>query len=182
MPDLREVLEYVDALLGFAMTLTRNKSDAEDLVQETYTSAIGHFAGLRADSNIKGWLFTIMRNQWLKQLRRVHGGPRFIALDDADAVPMTVDSVEACRAQDPQVLYIRRWEREEIRRGLLELSHEYRVAIVLRDIEGFSYREMAEILDCPQGTVMSRLSRGRARLKQVLEAGNSPKGNQLQAG
>ena len=155
-------LKQLDALLCFAMALTNNKIDAEDLVQETFVQAIPRFNDLNPDSNLKAWLFTIMRNTWLKKLRRTRSGPDFVDLDTA--------IISACDIEknDPQSSCIRLWEREEIRLALEQLPAQCREIVVLGDIEGFSYKEMAEILDCPVGTIMSRLSRARAKLKQAL--------------
>jgi RNA polymerase sigma-70 factor (ECF subfamily) len=155
-------LSHLDALYGFAMVLTRNSVEAEDLLQETYTRAVPQFSRLRADSNVKAWLFTVMRNQWLKERRHLSCGPDFVALDDVEARQKAID------ANDPQTLYIRIWQREEIRAGLEQLPRHCAEIIVLSDMEGFSYKEIAEILECPIGTVMSRLARARAKLKRVL--------------
>ena len=156
------MLNHLDALYGFAITLTRSAIEADDLVQETYTQAALNIERLKPDSNLKGWLFIIMRNIWLKQLRHVRSGPEFIAFDDADIVrvPDTSD--------DPQALTIRIWERNEIRNAIDRLPDDAREIIALRDIEGFSYKEIMDILDCPIGTVMSRLARARTKLKDLL--------------
>ena len=161
-PIWHKALSHLDALYGFAMALTRSRIEAEDLVQDTYLQAMPHFAQLRHDSNLKGWLFTIMRNIWLKKLRHLRNGPDFVAPDQDNVKQQTIDF------NDPQALTIRIWEREEIRLALEQLPNYCHEIIVLRDIEGFSYKEMAEILDCPIGAVMSRLTRARAKLKRVL--------------
>ena len=162
--DVREtLLSFLDALYGYGIALTRNATETEDLVQDTYMQATLHCEGLRQDSNIKAWMFTIMRNRWLKQLRREASGPEFVALDDAAAERWLLDS-----DMEPGRLCERLWEREEIRAALRELPVSQREIILLRDIEGFSYKEMADLLDCPVGTIMSRLSRARARFKKLL--------------
>ena len=161
----RATLEHLDALYGFAMVLTHSQSEAEDLVQETYAHAARHCEQFRPHSNLKGWLFTIMRNIWLQQLRHMRTGPEFIALDD-DNVERWLSDV----SDDPQTLYVRIWEREEIRAALRSMPAACREMIVLRDIEGFSYKEIAVMLDCPLGTIMSRLARARAKLKRLLRA------------
>src|SRR5918911_3173813 len=146
-------LAHLDALYGFALTLTRDRTEAEDLVQETYLRAVRAFGRLLPDSNLKGWMFAIMRNVWLNQLRHTRSGPRFVELDADDEDrsewldPLTFD---------PYVLYLRKLEREEIRAAIESLPHLYREINVLRDIEGFSYQQIAGILGCPAGTVMSR--------------------------
>jgi RNA polymerase sigma-70 factor (ECF subfamily) len=158
-------LEHLDALYGFAMTLTRNQTEAEDLVQETYLRAVRAFGRLLPDSNLKGWMFAIMRNAWLNQLRHARSGPRFVELDSEEE-----DHAEwlGHLANDPHVLYLRKLELAEIRAAIDSLPHLYREIIVLRDIEGFSYQQIAGILGCPAGTVMSRLGRAREKLRRSL--------------
>jgi RNA polymerase sigma-70 factor, ECF subfamily len=158
-------LEHVDALYGFAMTLTRNETEAEDLVQETCLLAVRAFGQLRPDSNLKGWLFVLMRNAWLNQVRRTRSGPRFVELDaeEQDRAPWFEDS-----HSDPYVLYVKKLERDEVRAAIDSLPRPYREIIVFRDIEGFSYKQIANILGCPTGTVMSRLGRAREKLRKLL--------------
>ena len=151
-------LEHIDALYGYAMALTRNAIEAEDLVQETYVRAAG--ASNRPDSDgLKSWMFVIMRNAWLNQLRHVNSGPRFVDLDGNE-------SVEMCN--NPHVVYLRKLEREQVRKAIESLPDAYREIVVLRDIEGFTYQEIATVLNCPAGTVMSRLGRARGKLRKVL--------------
>lgn len=158
-------LDHLDALYGFAMTLTRNQIEAEDLVQETYLRAVRAFGRLMPDSNLKGWLFAIMRNAWLNQLRRARGGPRFVELDaEEDERTKWLDQV----ANDPHVVYLRKLEREEVRAAIDSLPRQHREIVVLRDIEGFTYQQIASILGCPAGTVMSRLGRARGKLRRLL--------------
>ena len=162
--DVRdEMLSCLDALYGYAMALTHDPTDAEDLVQETYMQSTLYRERLRPQSNVKAWMFTIMRNRWLKQVRHAKCGPEFVALDDTAAERWMADS-----DQEPGYLCERIWEREEIRTALKQLSVRHREIILLRDIEGFSYKEMAEMLDCPLGTIMSRLARARDRFRSVL--------------
>ena len=166
-PNLSEVqedmLRCLDALYGYAMALTRHATEAEDLVQETYMQATRYCGKLRPDSNVKAWMFTIMRNRWLKQLRYANLRPELVALDDSVVEHWMVDS-----EQEPGRLCERLWEREEIRAALRQMPRRQREIVLLRDIEGFSYKELAEILECPVGTVMSRLSRARGKLKEIL--------------
>ena len=158
-------LEHLDALYGFAMALTRDKTEAEDLVQETYLRAVRAFGRLMPDSNLKSWLFAIMRNAWLNQLRHTRGGPRFVELDaEEDGRAQWLDQV----ANDPHMVYIRKLEREEVRAAIESLPRPHREIVVLRDIEGFSYQQIASILGCPAGTVMSRLGRAREKLRRLL--------------
>jgi RNA polymerase sigma-70 factor (ECF subfamily) len=158
-------LEHLDALYGYAMTLTRDQTEAEDLVQETYLRAVRAFGQLLPDSNLKSWLFVIMRNAWLNQLRHTRSGPRFIGFDDAVE---TVERLVARTTDDPHVVYLRKLECREVRQAIDSLPMQYREIIVLRDLEGFSYQQIAGMLGCPAGTVMSRLGRARERLKRIL--------------
>ena len=155
-------LEHIDALYGYAMTLTRNVNEAEDLVQETYVRAAG--ASNRPDDNgLKAWLFVIMRNAWLNQVRHVNSGPRFVDLDGNESV----------ESNNPHVVYLRKLEREQVRKAIESLPDAYREIVVLRDIEGFTYQEIATVLHCPAGTVMSRLGRARGKLRTLLSSWHS---------
>ncbi len=168
-------LAHLDPLYGFAMTLTRDRTEAEDLVQETYLRAVRAFGQLMPDSNLKSWLFAIMRNIWLNQLRHHRSGPQFVELDsEAENESWWLDQ-KAC---DPYAVYVSKVEREEMRDAIASLPDLYREVIVLRDIEGFSYQQIAGILECPAGTVMSRLGRAREKLRQLLyqwQSGREPK-------
>jgi RNA polymerase sigma-70 factor (ECF subfamily) len=158
-------LDHLDALYGFAMSLARNEAEAEDLVQETYLRAVRAFGQLMPDSNLKGWLFAIMRNVWLNQLRHARSGPQFIELDaDEESYARWPDA----GATDPYSIYLRKVERCEVRAAIDSLPAHHREIIVLRDIEGFSYQQIANILGCPAGTVMSRLGRAREKLREML--------------
>ena len=158
-------LEHLDSLYGYALILTRDQTAAEDLVQETYLRAVRAFGQLMANSDLKSWLFVIMRNAWLNQLRHSRSGPRFVELDDENVESVYQnDRVN----EDPHVVYLRKLEREQIRMAISDLPELYREIIVLRDLEGFSYQEIATMLSCPAGTVMSRLGRARAKLRRAL--------------
>jgi RNA polymerase sigma-70 factor (ECF subfamily) len=154
-------LECIDALYGYAITLTRDTTEAEDLVQETYLRAASAANRPAGDSNLKGWLFVIMRNAWLNQLRHRNSGPRFVDLEPNE---QPVDEAQ----ESPHVVYIRKLEREQVREAIESLPDAYREIVVLRDIEGFTYQEIAMVLNCPAGTVMSRLGRARGKLRKVL--------------
>ena len=153
-------LEHIDALYGYAMTLTRHTSEAEDLVQETYVRATAAANQPDINSNLKGWLFVIMRNTWLNQLRHQNNGPRFVDLD--------ANEPSISEAENPHVVYLRKLEQTQVRDAIESLPDAYREIILLRDIEGFTYQEIATVLDCPAGTVMSRLGRARGKLRKLL--------------
>jgi RNA polymerase sigma-70 factor (ECF subfamily) len=158
-------LEHVDALYGYAVTLTRDQTEAEDLVQETYLRAVRAFGQLLPNSNLKSWLFVIMRNAWLNQLRHTQSGPRFVELDNGQD---DFDHWPDPLVLDPYVVYLRKLERQEVKEAIESLPGLYREVIVLRDIEGFSYQQIATLLGCPAGTVMSRLGRAREKLRRAL--------------
>jgi len=154
-------MAHIDSLYGYALTLTRDATEAEDLVQETYVRAASAANRPDADTNLKGWLFVIMRNAWLNQLRHKNNGPRFVELDFGE--PPIAEAQE-----NPHVVYLRKLERQQVREAIESLPHAYREIVVLRDIEGFTYQEIATVLDCPAGTVMSRLGRARGKLRKLL--------------
>lgn len=154
-------MEHIDALYGYAMTLTRDATEAEDLVQETYVRAASAAHRPDINSNLKGWLFVIMRNAWLNQVRHKNSGPRFVDLE-------TGEEPLSDTADTPHVVYMRKLEQEQVRRAIESLPAAHREIVVLRDIEGFTYQEIATVLDCPAGTVMSRLGRARGKLRKLL--------------
>jgi RNA polymerase sigma-70 factor, ECF subfamily len=159
-------IEYLDGLYSYALALTRNHTEAEDLVQETYLRAMQAVKRLRAGSNIKGWLFTILRNAWFNQLRKRRNGPQVVEIDVGDSVANSI--VEP--SKDPHDLYVSKMEAEQVRAAIQELTVEFREIILLREYEELSYQEIAGVLGCPVGTVMSRLGRARAKLRTLLAA------------
>jgi RNA polymerase sigma-70 factor, ECF subfamily len=157
-------VEYLDGLYSYALVLTRNHAEAEDLVQETYVRAMQAMGRLRTGSNMKGWLFTILRNVWFNQLRKRRNGPQMVEIEVWDDVTNSV--VEP--SKDSHDLYVSKMETEQVRTAIQELSVEFREVILLREYEDLSYLEIASVLDCPVGTVMSRLGRARAKLRAAL--------------
>ena len=156
--------EYLDGLYGYAMVLSRNSTEAEDLVQETCLRALRAIGRLRDDGNVKGWLFTILRNIWLNQLRQRRTAPGLVELDaDENGANEPSDP-----GRDPLTDYVCRVERERVRIAIQQLPVEFREIILLREYEELSYQEIAVLLDCPPGTVMSRLARARSRLRDLL--------------
>jgi RNA polymerase sigma-70 factor (ECF subfamily) len=159
-------VEYLDGLYSYALVLTRNHAEAEDLVQETYVRAMQAMRKLRADSNIKGWLFTVLRNIWFNQLRKRRNGPQMVEIEAEDGVANSI--VEP--SKDSHDLYVSKIEAEQVRAPIQELPVDFREIILLREYEELSYLEIASVLDCPVGTVMSRLGRARAKLRALLSA------------
>src|SRR5579862_1950370 len=149
--------EFLDGLYSYAVVLSRNPAEAEDLVQETCLRAIRGMGRLRPDSNVKGWLFTILRNTWLNQIRHSRTGPEMVELNsDASETNEPADP-----AKDAHTIYAGKVEREQVRTAIQQLPVEFREIIILREYEELSYQEIANLLACPVGTVMSRLARAR---------------------
>jgi RNA polymerase sigma-70 factor, ECF subfamily len=157
-------MEHIDGLYGYALVLTQNRTDAEDLVQETYVRAIRAMGRLRDDSNVKGWLFTILRNIWLNELRQRRKAPESVDVESDEIISSLSDD----SARNPHDVYVQKLERRHVRRAIQQLPDEAREVIVLREWEQLSYKEMATVLDCPVGTVMSRLARARSKLRDLL--------------
>ena len=157
-------IEHLDGLYSYAMVLSRNRAEAEDLVQETYVRAIQAMGRLRAGSNMKGWLFTILRNIWFNQLRKRRNGPQMVEIEAEEGVANSI--VEP--SKDSHELYVSKMEAKQVQAAIQELSVESREIIMLREYEDLSYQEIASVLDCPLGTVMSRLGRARAKLRALL--------------
>jgi RNA polymerase sigma-70 factor (ECF subfamily) len=161
-----DLSEYLDGLYSYALVLSRNRAEAEDLVQETCLRALRAMDSLRPDSNVKSWLFTILRNIWLNELRQWRTAPEVVELaSDEDGANSAVDS-----AKDPYATYVSNIEREQVRDAIQQLPVEFREIILLREYEELSYEEIAALLDCPPGTVMSRLARARSKLRDLLSA------------
>jgi RNA polymerase sigma-70 factor, ECF subfamily len=167
------ILENLSALYGFAMSLTRNPTDAEDLVQEACLRAIKGMihSGIKSDPRV--WLFTILRNVWINQWRRRAKGPEFILLGKSRADGGPLQEWLSDETERPEDHFDRNVVTGRIRLAISGLPEVFREVVVLRYFEGFSYRQIASILGCPAGTVMSRLNRARAELRTILDEKNS---------
>lgn len=161
-------LEHIDSLFRYAVVLTHNRVEAEDLVQETFVRALEALDRLREDSNIRGWLFTILRNLWLNNLRRHRTGPQIVEVDADEYVADTL----AGNSPTAHEILESEEDAKHVRAAIEKLPPEFREIIVLREYEELSYQEIASVLGCPAGTVMSRLGRARARLRALLTEEN----------
>ena len=159
-----DLLHFIDGLYGYAMAITRNRNDAEDLVQQTCVRAFRRMGSLRAGSNVKSWLFTLLKDIHRNQLRNHRTAPRVLAMDAARSTAAAL--IETSR--DSLASCVSKTERERLIEAVHQLPSEFREIVVLRESEGMSYQEIAAILDCPVGTVMSRLARARSRLRTLL--------------
>ena len=158
-----EALVYLDALYSFALKLTRAHDDAEDLVSDTILRAFDRWEQYRLGSNVRAWLFTILYHTFVSRKRRVDA--REVQLpEDADSW----SAFEAVGEADPEGRFYDSFLDEEITRAIDALPTDYRTAVVLSDVQGLRYAEIAEILHVPEGTVKSRLFRGRRILQRKL--------------
>jgi RNA polymerase sigma-70 factor (ECF subfamily) len=157
-------IEYLDSLYSYAMVLTRNYADAEDLVQETYVRAMPAMNRLRPESNVKGWLFKILRNAWLNHLRKRRTASEIAWSDVEDGSAADI----AAPSQDSYHALVSKLEKEQVQAAIQALPVKFREIVLLREFEELSYDEIAGLLDCPVGTVMSRLARARSKLRALL--------------
>ena len=163
------ILDNLSALYGFAMTLTRDHTDAEDLVQEACLRAIKGMTHTAIKSDPKVWLFTILRNVWINEWRRRANGPEFILLGKHRVDGGPLQAWLSDERERPEDHFERNVTSGKIRLAISGLPEMFREVVVLRYFEGFSYRQIASILGCPAGTVMSRLNRARAELRSILD-------------
>ena len=164
----QEALALLDRLYAAALRLTRNEADAEDLVQDTYLRAFRSAGQVEPGTNLRGWLFTILHNTFLNQRRDRSRNP---VDTDSEVVEQAPAAGEG--AGNPEELLLRATMDSELRAALDSLPEAFREAVWLRDVEQFSYEEIAGIVGVPIGTVMSRISRGRRALHDLLVAGSA---------
>jgi RNA polymerase sigma-70 factor (ECF subfamily) len=164
-------MEYMPSLYTAALRMTRNPSDAEDLVQETYLKAYRAFERFQEGTNLKAWLYRILTNTFINTYRAKKRRPQESDIDDVESLYLyrnlggLAGSREGRSAEDEVLDHI---TEAEVKEAIEALPEQFRMAVLLGDVEGFSYKEIAEILDVPIGTVMSRLHRGRRALQARL--------------
>lgn len=164
-----EALPFLDQLYGAAMRLTRNPQDAEDLVQETYAKAFAAFHQYRPGTNLKAWLYRILNNTFISNYRKTQRRPKQSdAAEVEDWQEFEAASHQSTGLVSAEAEAIENLPDSEIKEALAKLPEDRRLAVYLADVEGFSYQEIAEIMDTPIGTVMSRLHRGRRQLRDLL--------------
>jgi len=165
-----EALAFADALYGTALRMTRNPADAEDLVQETFLRAYRAWDRFEPGTNLKAWLFKIMTNLFISSYRARRREPITVSTDDTEEFDLYRNLVD----QDGQLgrsaesIVIDRLVDDDVKDALSNLPENFRIPVLLADVEGFSYREIADMMAVPIGTVMSRLHRGRKALQKAL--------------
>jgi RNA polymerase sigma-70 factor (ECF subfamily) len=155
-------LQYMDSFYNAALRLTRDQTAAEDLVQDAYLRAYRFFDKFEKGTNFKAWLFKIIKNVYINKYRKESKTPQMMDTSDAEA------SGFLSVTETPENQIFDRLLDDDITKALDSLPDDFRLTLILSDLEGFSYKEIAEILDCPIGTVMSRLHRGRKLLRKNL--------------
>jgi RNA polymerase sigma-70 factor (ECF subfamily) len=164
-------MPYMSALYSAALRMTRNPSDAEDLVQETYLRAYRGFGGFQDGTNLKAWLYKILTNTFINIYRAKKRRPDEVDFDDAEDFFLfrRLGGLEAAVAgRTPESEVLEAMPEQVVKDAIEALPEQFRVAVLLADVEGFSYKEIAEITEVPIGTVMSRLHRGRKQLQARL--------------
>jgi RNA polymerase sigma-70 factor, ECF subfamily len=164
-------MEYMGSLYSAALRMTRNPADAEDLVQETYLKAYRAFGSFKAGTNLKAWLYRILTNTFINSYRARKRRPEQTDIDDVEDLYLYrrlggLEAVSAGRSAEEEVL--EHFTEADVKNAVEALPEQFRMAVLLADVEGFSYKEIADILDIPIGTVMSRLHRGRKALQKTL--------------
>ena len=162
-------LPYRDQLYKSALRMTRSVEDAEDLIQETYLKAYKYYARFSEGTNFKAWLFKIMKNTFINSYRKKKLQPPKVDFDEVqEGLEETLMEKGRSDLIDPESWLMAVEMDHEVREALLGLPHDYKMVVLLADLEGFAYKEIADILAVPVGTVMSRLYRGRRMLEKAL--------------
>ena len=166
-----QAMQYMGSLYSAALRMTRNPSDAEDLVQETYLKAYRAFATFQEGTNLKSWLYKILTNTFINSYRAKRRRPAETELDDVEDLYLyrrLGGNQATALGRSAEDLVLDRFTESDVKTAVESLPEAFRLAVLLADVEGFSYKEIAEILEVPIGTVMSRLHRGRRALEKAL--------------
>jgi RNA polymerase sigma-70 factor (ECF subfamily) len=166
-----QAMEYAPQLYSAALRMTRNQADAEDLVQETYLRAFRSFDTFTQGTNLRAWLFRILTNAYINRYRAKQRRPIETDLDDVEDLYLyrRIGAMEtAAASQSAEDQFMDLFTDEAVKQALEDLPENFRLPVLLADVQGFAYKEIAEMLDIPIGTVMSRLHRGRKAMQRAL--------------
>jgi len=165
----KEAMQYAPQLYSAALRMTRNTADAEDLVQETYLRAYRSYASFEQGTNLRAWLFRILTNQYINSYRARQRRPIETDVEDVEDLYLyhRIGNLGAASRSAEDTLF-EMFTDDEVKTALEELPETFRIPVLLADVEGFSYKEIAEMIDVPIGTVMSRLHRGRKAMHKKL--------------
>jgi RNA polymerase sigma-70 factor (ECF subfamily) len=167
----REVIPLLDTLYAGALRMARNPDDASDLVQETVERAFKGFASFKPGTNLRAWLYRIMTNSYINTYRKRQRQPQQSSAEDVEDWQMhKAASHTSTGLRSAEAEAMDRLPDSDIKRALAGMKEDYRLAVYYADVEGFAYKEIAEIMGTPVGTVMSRLHRGRRQLRERLES------------
>lgn len=166
----QEAMPLLDQLYGGALRMTRNPQDAEDLVQETYLKAYNAFDSFKPGTSLKAWLYRIMTNTYINTYRKKQRRPLVTSAEDVtDSQLYTSSSHDPTGLESAEVEALKNMPNSRISEALNSINEDYRMVVYYADVEGLAYKEIAEVMDIPLGTVMSRLHRGRKQLRELLK-------------